>query len=131
MSKPTGLTHFLSGQRSNVISDPSLPTDRPRAELVRQWFNTAAFAFPGNGVLGNASRSPGTGPGFANFDVSVLKDFHFSEARFLQFRTHFYNLFNRANFANPNGSRGNPAFGQISSVRNDGRFIQFSLWFIF
>jgi outer membrane receptor protein involved in Fe transport len=125
------LNAFSPGQRSNVISDPSLPTDRPRAQLVRQWFDTVAFAFPGNGVLGNASRSPGIGPAFANFDVSLLKDFHFTEARLLQFRTHFYNLFNRANFSNPNGSRGNPAFGQISSVRNDGRFIQFSLRFIF
>lgn len=125
------LNSFSAGQRSNVVADPQLPTDRPRAELVRQWFNTAAFSFPGNGVLGNASRSPGIGPGFVNFDMSLLKDFHFTEKRYLQFRSQFYNLFNRANFSNPNGQRGNAAFGQISNTVNGGRFIQLTLRFAF
>jgi len=100
------LNAFSPAQRSNEIADPNLPADQPRAQLVQQWFNTAAFAFPGNGVLGNASKSPGTGPGFANYDTSLLKDFHFTEKRYLEFRSQFYNLFNRPNFANPNGSRG-------------------------
>ncbi|MGI8992256.1 MAG: hypothetical protein ACR2I2_22090 [Bryobacteraceae bacterium] len=125
------LNSFSAGQRSNIVADPNLPSDRPRAQLVRQWFNTAAFAFPGNGVLGNASKSVGTGPGFINFDTSLLKDFHLTERRYLQFRAQFYNLFNRPNFALPNGSRGNPAFGQISSTVNGGRFIQLSLRFVF
>jgi len=125
------LNAFSPGQRSNIVSDPNLPSDRPRAQLVQQWFNTAAFVFPGNGVLGNASKSPGIGPGFANFDTSLLKDFHITEKRFVQFRSQFYNLLNRPNFANPNGSRGNAAFGQISSTLNSGRFIQLSLRFLF
>jgi outer membrane receptor protein involved in Fe transport len=125
------LNSFSAGQRSNVVSNPDLPTDRPRAQLVQQWFDINAFAFPGNGVLGNVSRSPGIGPGFVNFDTSVLKDFHVNEKRYFQFRGQFYNLFNRANFANPNGSRGNAAFGQISAVRNDGRFVQLTLRFVF
>jgi hypothetical protein len=125
------LNAFSPGQRSNIVSNPALPTDRPRAQLVRQYFDVNAFVFPGNGVLGNAPRSPGIGPGFANFDTSLLKDVHLNEKRYFQFRSQFYNLFNRANFANPNGSRGNPAFGQISGVRNDGRYIQFTLRFVF
>jgi outer membrane receptor protein involved in Fe transport len=125
------LNAFSPGQRSNQIAEPRLPSDRPRAQLIQQWFNTAAFAFPGNGVLGNASRSPGSGPGFMNFDSSLLKDFHLTEKRYVQFRSQFYNLFNRPNFSNPNGSRGNPAFGQISNTVNEGRFIQLSLRFVF
>jgi len=125
------LNSFSPGQRSSIASNPDLPGDRPRAQLVQQWFDINAFVFPGNGLLGNASRSPGTGPGFVNFDTSVLKDFHFAEKRYVQFRGQFYNLFNRPNFANPNGSRGNAAFGQISAVRNDGRFVQLTLRFMF
>lgn len=125
------LNSFSPGQRSNIVGDPELPTDRPRAQLVRQWFNIADFVAPGNGVLGNASKSPGIGPGFANFDTSLLKDFHITEKRYVQFRSQFYNLFNRPNFSNPNGSRGNPAFGQISSTMNGGRFIQLTLKIIF
>ena len=121
------LNAFSAGQRSNIVSNPELPSDRPRAQLVRGWFDVNAFAFPGNGVLGNASRSPGIGPGFVNIDTSVLKNIQFTETRYLQFRTQFYNLLNRANLANPNGSRGNPAFGTIAGVVNDGRFIQLSL----
>lgn len=125
------LNAFSPGQRSNQIADPALATDRPRAEFIRQWFNTAAFTFPGAGVLGNASKSPGIGPGYANFDSNLLKDFYFTETRYLQFRAQFYNLFNRPNFANPNGSRGNPAFGAIANTVNSGRFIQLSLRFAF
>jgi hypothetical protein len=125
------LNSFSPGQRSNEISDPALATDRPRAQLIQEWFNTAAFVFPGAGVLGNASKSPGIGPGFANFDSNLLKDFHITEARYVQFRAQFYNLFNRPNFANPNGSRGNAAFGTIASTVNSGRFIQLSLRFAF
>jgi len=125
------LNSFSAGQRSDIIGVPALPGDRPRAQLVQQWFNTASFAFPGNGVLGDASKSVGTGPGFINFDTSLLKDFHVTEKRYLQFRSQFYNVFNRPNFANPNGTRGSATFGQISSTVNGGRFIQLSLRFVF
>jgi hypothetical protein len=55
------LNSFSPGQRSNLIANPNLPTNRPRAQLVKQWFNTAAFVFPGKGVLGDSSKSAGTG----------------------------------------------------------------------
>jgi hypothetical protein len=124
------LNAFSPGQRSNIIGDPKLPSDRPRAQLVKQWFNTSAFAFPGNGVLGNASKSVGTGPGFADFDTSLLKDFNV-EKHTLQFRSQFFNIFNRPNFSIPNGSRGGATFGQISGTVNGGRFIQLSLRYMF
>jgi len=125
------LNAFSQAQRSNLVGDPALPTDRSRAELVAGWFNTAAFAFPGNGVLGNAARNIGIGPGFASVDASLLKDFNFAERRFVQLRAEFFNLFNRANFSNPNGGRGSAAFGQISSTVNDGRIVQFGLRVVF
>lgn len=125
------LDAFSPGQRANVIADPALPTGRPRAQLVREWFNTAAYVAPGAGILGNASRSPGIGPGFVNFDTSVLKDIHLTEFRYFQISGRFYNLFNRANFAIPNGSLGSPAFGTISSTVNGGRYVQITLRYIF
>jgi hypothetical protein len=64
------------GQRSNLITTPNLPTNRPRAQPVKEWFDTAAFAFPGNGVLGNASMPVGTGPRYIDFDTSLLETFH-------------------------------------------------------
>jgi hypothetical protein len=38
-----------------------------------------------------------------------------------------YNLPNRPNFADPNLSRGNAAFGRISGTRGSARLIQFNL----
>ena len=95
------LNAFSSAQRSNILADPSLPADRPRAQFVQQWFNTAAFAFPGNGQLGTAARAVGEGPGFMDFDFSLLKEIPFAERRFIQLRGEFFNAFNRANFTIP------------------------------
>lgn len=125
------LNAFSPSQRPNLTGDPVLPGDRPRAELVSKWFDTSAFAFPGDGRLGNAARNLGSGPGFANLELSMLKDFHFTEQRLLQLRGEFFNILNRPNFGLPNGSRGAAAFGRISSTVNDGRFIQIGLRLVF
>ncbi len=37
------------------------------------------------------------------WDLSLFKDFHFTERFKLQFRTEFFNAFNHPNFGNPNG----------------------------
>ena len=121
------LNAFSPTQRPNLASDPKLDSGRSRAELVDQWFNTAAFVFPGDGVLGNSGRAVGRAPGFHNWEVSVLKQWHWSEQGAIQFRTEFFNAFNRPNFGLPNNQRGNPAFGRISTTVNDGRIIQFGL----
>jgi len=123
---------FSSGsQRSNIVGEVKLPSGRSRAEFTRAWFNTAAFAFPGNGMIGNAGRAVGVGPGYANIDASLFKQVQLGENRLLQLRGEFFNLLNRPNFDNPNTSRGAAAFGQISDTVNDGRFIQVGLRLVF
>lgn len=118
------LNSFSAAQRSNVIGTAALPSDRPRGELVRQYFNTSAFSFPGDGLLGSAARSVGIGPGYFNVDTSLMKTFQLRERSQVQLRGELFNLLNRPNFSNPSGLRGAPAFGQISNTVNDGRFIQ-------
>ncbi|MCX6610974.1 MAG: hypothetical protein NTW74_08995, partial [Acidobacteria bacterium] len=113
-----------AAQRSNIVGSVALPTDRPRGELVRQFFNTSAFAFPGDGQLGNAARAVGIGPGYFNVDTSLMKNFQVKERAQVQLRGELFNLLNRPNFSNPSGLRSSPAFGQISNTVNDGRFIQ-------
>jgi len=125
------LNAFSSAQRSNIIGNSVLDTSRPRAQLVDAWFNTGAFTFPGNGVLGNAGRANGTGPGFANLDVSLLKHFNFGEKKYVQLRSEFLNALNRANFSLPNTSRGSGSFGKISGTMNDGRIVQIGLRVVF
>lgn len=66
------------------------------------------------------------GPGFVSFDFTVSKDFHMTENQYFQFRTEFFNAFNRANFNPPDVRRDSSGFGQILSAGN-ARIVQFAL----
>lgn len=124
------LNAFSPSQRPNLVGDWRLPSGRARAEFLNQWFNTAAFAFAGDGRLGNAGRNIAIGPGSVGIDTSLLKDFHFTEVKMMQVRGEFFNLPNRPNFSNPNGTRGSAAFGTIGGA-SAGRQVQLGLRFVF
>jgi hypothetical protein len=91
-------------------------------------FNPAAFTTPQNGIYGNAGRNILRGPNFAQVDFSIFKNTRLSENTSLQLRMDIFNLFNRANFADPSGGliqqdvntvRPTAFFGQsISTVGN-------------
>ena len=67
-------------------------------------FNAAAFVAPeGQFTPGNTPRNFLRGPGFAQVDLSVFKNTKLSENTSLQLRLDVFNLFNRANFADPSG----------------------------
>ena len=63
-------------------------------------------------------------PGFDEFDFSLVKNYHFKERRFIEFRAEVFNLFNRVNFFNPiNLSLSPPAAGSGSlNVTSQGSF---------
>jgi hypothetical protein len=67
----------------------------------RFYLNPAAFAMPAPGTFGNLARGALHGPSLAQFDLALHKRFQVSERFNLHFRSEIYNLFNRANFANP------------------------------
>lgn len=100
---------------------------------ISQWFNTNCFAFPVAGELGNASRTPVSGPDFVNTDFSVIKHFPLPrEGARLDFRGEFFNLFNHPQFGLPGADINSPAtFGSISSTVNNPRVIQFALKLLF
>ena len=50
------------------------------------------------GVWGNSGRNILIGPGFQNWDVSLLKNIRLAERRKLQFRAESFNVFNHTNF---------------------------------
>lgn len=65
-------------------------------------------------------------PQYVNWDVSILKDFPFSERVRLQFRAEFFNFFNHTVFRRPNTSFGNNNFGNITAAES-ARIGQLSL----
>jgi outer membrane receptor protein involved in Fe transport len=112
-------------QRANYTGqgDGILPaSDRS----VQRWFNTAAFVAAPMNTFGNVGRNTLVGPGTQNFDLALFKIFDLSERAKLEFRSEFFNAFNKAQFNIPVSDPTSPAFGQIISVRN-AREIQFGL----
>jgi hypothetical protein len=120
---------FSDGVRPNVVGNWQLSGDRGKGQQILEWFNTAAFAAPAKYTFGDAGRTFGTGPGEQNIDASLLKDFKVTEKLIVQFRAEALNLFNHANFGNPNTQQGSPLFGQITSLiaGNQSRIIQLGL----
>jgi hypothetical protein len=111
--------------RPNLVGNPDLPESQ---RTVQRWFNTDAFALysPAPQAFGNAGVGIMRGPGYANFDFTVAKNFNITERRYVQFRTEFFNAFNRANFNPPDLRREAGSFGQILSAQN-ARIVQFAL----
>ena len=70
------------------------------------WFNPAAYANPGNGSFGNARRNTLIGPGFANVDLSIGKEFPLTERLKFEFRADAYNAFNHVDYGNPDANVG-------------------------
>lgn len=92
---------------------------------VAHWFDRKAFTLPIPGTFGNVSRGSLRGPGLVDFDTSVFKTFRVRERWNLQFRAEAFNVFNHANFFNPNavvfsGNSSNYAYndsaGQITAA---------------
>ena len=89
-------TGFSDNQKPNRV----LRDCRSHGGPKYQWFNPAAFTLDNYqlGTFGNSSVGSCTGPGIANTDFSLFKNFKVSERVGLQFRMEFFNLFNKTQF---------------------------------
>jgi hypothetical protein len=131
----TDLTGGGDGQRVNVVGNPNA-----NGSTFYAWFNPAAFAVPGKGDPGNASKTSIRNPGVNNHDIALNKRFPLkSEQRYLQFRWEAYNVLNHTQYAGLNtaakydlttGAQTNGLFGQVTSTRTP-RIMQGSLRFVF
>jgi hypothetical protein len=93
-----------------------------------RWFDKAAYAVPPTGTQGTAGRNTVRGPGTQVVDMSLMKRVMFGSRR-LEFRWEVFNLFNHANFGNPDANISNVTAGVISTA-DDGRNMQFGLRFV-
>jgi hypothetical protein len=101
-----------------------------------QYFDPTAFVLQPRGFLGNAGRNMLTGPGFVNFDLSVVKNNRLrllGDDGELELRIEAFNVFNRTNFSLPNrvvfggvraGEEPLTTAGQITSTMNEARQVQ-------
>jgi hypothetical protein len=134
---------LLGGFRNvypDCIGDPfaGATTDHDLYTTTGFLINRAAFAQPAPGTYGNCRPRMFHGPGLKTVDVSLFKDFRFTEQWRLQFRAEFFNAFNHPNFGSPDTSISSPSFGKVSNTLSpllgadsggpgDPRQIQFAL----
>lgn len=121
-------TNAQSLIRPNQVCNPVLshPT-------LSEWFNPNCFAQPAAGELGNANRTPLSGPDFVNTDFSIIKHFVPREGMRIDFRTEFFNLFNHPQFGAPGLNGYGADFASPSTMAvvnytvNNPRLVQFAL----
>jgi len=93
----------------------------PRAS-GHAYFDNSVFSQEATGSFGNVGRGLIHGPGFNYSNISVSKNFPISSdgVRSIQLRLDAANVFNHANFANPDGNftDGPQLFGTINSVKS-------------
>ena len=115
------------GARADVIGDP-VTTHQDR----NLWFNPAAYSEPTQPFRnGNARRDSLRGPGLADSDMSIAKNFLRSEHRSLELSADVFNIFNHVNLGLPNNQIDTPQAGQITYVQVAMRQMQFGLHFQF
>ena len=108
----SSLWNFHTGNPSDqtrlnldLIGDPYAGVSHKFSSGV-QWLNPAAFAAPAPGTIGNLARNKFYGPGYADVDFSVFKNFPITERVKIQLRAEMYNLTNRINLSQGIGALG-------------------------
>ena len=126
-SNPPITGYFAS--RPDAVSNPN---EGPRT--LDQWMSRSSFRrldpVAEAGQFGNAGRNITRAPGFANFDISILKSFQLTERVRLQFRAESFNVANHPNFGLPVADIASGSFGRIIQAGRP-RLMQFALKVLF
>jgi hypothetical protein len=116
----------VGGQRpmrlgSGKLSDPT----------IANWFDKSAFALPANFTYGNSGGGILREDRFKNLDLSLFKQFQFSERTRLQFRAEAFNLTNSPSFSAPGSNIDTASGGVVTSTISTPRNVQFGLKLLF
>ena len=113
---------FAYARRPDRIGSGKVDECRPE-----QCFNISDFRVPQPYTIGNSGRNILRGPGLNNWDLSIFKNFRFSESINLQFRAEAFNAFNHTQFNNPNTNIELPTQGGRIFSAKDPRIGQVAL----
>jgi hypothetical protein len=93
----------------------------PAVQTANDWISAAAFYTPATGTFGNLGRNVASGPGLWQMDAALAKKIAFSERLGMQLRAEVFNVFNRAQYGQPNANLSTPGnFGVITTTVNEG-----------
>lgn len=101
---------------------------------LQSWFNKACFTTPpvigADGVATGFGNSPIgfiAGPRQTNLDASLRRTFDIGDRGHLEFRAEAFNVFNHAQFADPDTELSSTTFGQVRSTSVNPRVLQLAL----
>jgi hypothetical protein len=97
-----------------------------------RYYDPRTFSMPIGGTFGNVSRGGFLGPGLTTFDTSLFKKSGINEKWNMQFRAEAFNIFNHANFGEPNaavftGNNISGSAGVITGTATASLQMQFAL----
>ncbi|MBI3940820.1 MAG: hypothetical protein HY315_08295, partial [Acidobacteria bacterium] len=126
----------FDGLRPNLRPGAS---NNPILGTPDKYFDLSAFQVQEPGFFGTLGRNTLIGPGLANVDFSLSKNFDLTEKVDVQFRAEFFNVLNRANFDAPaSGATAFNRFGvsqaqaaTLTQTTTTSRQIQFGLKILF
>jgi hypothetical protein len=145
----SGITFWQTGNPFTVFAGVDLNQDgvnNDRPDLVQPQLLRRTYADPNerlpreafNNTLPTGTYRVGTlgcntfrRSGVRNFDLALVKRFKATEQQRLEFRSEFFNIFNRPQFDPPVGNLSSSVFGQIQSQSNNPRFVRFALKYHF
>lgn len=129
---------FMTGTPFSVTSSGTsldLPGSAQRADQItaqvtklggtgpgQSFFDPLAFAPVTAARFGNAGYNSLRGPGVANWDLGLFREFSMRERYRLQFRAEAFNFSNTPHFANPGGNVSNLSLNPNGTVRSLGGF---------
>jgi hypothetical protein len=142
VTRGAGSLDNLSGESATRANYASAPGCNPNQILNQPiagspditWFNTACYADPGNGFVGNVKRNSLPGPGSLDLDFSILKNTKITERLNVQFRAEAFNVINKFNEGMPSATLDTATTAQILTSQAPTitpRQIQFALKFDF
>jgi hypothetical protein len=125
----------VGSQRPSVVGQPVMVGD------VSCWFYvssnpgcraaapnaTNAFVVPAQYTYGNSGRNILLADRLIQLDISLMKEFLFTETTRLEFRSEFFNAANHAVFNAPTTTINLASGGQVASTLNSNRILEFAL----
>jgi hypothetical protein len=109
-------TGYTTNQRPNLV--PGVSLTPPGGKRIAEWINPAAFTPVTGSGYGNAPRNIARGPNLWQTDLGLAKRIPLTERAQLQFKGEFFNLFNRAQYGQPQADSSTSTFGQIITTAN-------------
>ena len=118
-------TYYGCGDTPNLSNFNLKKMDPRDASTNHQYLDTSNFSSEPIGTFGNVGRNFFNGPGYNYTNLQLYKDFPLvKDGRvYVQLRLESYNVFNHANFAQPDGNfNDKQTFGTIQNVIQPANF---------